>query len=172
LDRYIKLPSKGLTNYLSTKDDSVENYIVPVEGHDCLWVLPSGVIPPNPVELLMNPRVERLFTELKAKFDYIIVDTAPVSVVTDTLLIAKNADAFIYVMRANYLDKRLLKLADSFYREKKLPNMSIVLNDTLWGKPYGYGAFGYGYGYGYGTGYGYAADPVVEPWYKRIFKRS
>src|SRR5690606_30196807 len=69
LDRYIKLPSKGLTNYLSTKDDSVENYIVPVEGHDCLWVLPSGVIPPNPVELLMNPRVERLFTELKAKFE-------------------------------------------------------------------------------------------------------
>ena len=73
------------------------------------------------------------------------------SVVTDTLLIAKNADAFIYVMRANYLDKRMLKFADSLYKENKLPNMSIVLNDTEVKKTYGYG---YGYVYGYGYGYG------------------
>ena len=111
--------------------------------------MPAGTIPPNPVELLMNNKIDTLFDELKAQFDYIIVDTAPVSLVTDTILIAKNADAFIYVARANYLDKRLLKIAETFYREKKLPNMSILLNDTIWKKRYGYG-YTYGYAYSYG----------------------
>jgi capsular exopolysaccharide synthesis family protein len=128
-----------------------------MDGYDNFYALSSGVIPPNPVELLMSNKINLLFEQLKKEFDYIIVDTAPVSMVTDTLLIAKNADAFIYVMRANYLEKRMLKFAENLYREKKLPNMSVLLNDTDIKNTYGYG-----YGYGYGWIKGYAASHALH----------
>ena len=115
----------------------------------------------------MNNKIDDLFKELKQQFDYIIVDTAPVSVVTDTLLIAKNADSFIYVMRANYLDKRMVRLAETFYKEKKLPNMSILLNDTIWNKRYGYG-----YSYGYSYGYGYGDEITKKTWWSSFFKKN
>jgi capsular exopolysaccharide synthesis family protein len=146
LDTYIDLPSKGLTNYLSKEDGTINDFIVKVNAIPNLYALASGVIPPNPVELLMNDKINVMFNELKLQFDYIIVDTAPVSLVTDTLLIAKNADAFIYVMRANYLEKRMLQFAETLYKEGKLPNMCILLNDTENSK-----TSGYGYGYGYGV---------------------
>lgn len=152
---YIDVPSLGLTNYLSSNDKSVQDFIIKHEGYENFYILPSGIIPPNPAELLMGKKVDQLFEELKKQYDYVIVDTAPVSLVTDTLLVAKNADTFVYVMRANVLEKRMLSIANTFYKEKKLPNMCIVLNDTDSTK-------GYGYGYGYGV--------RVEklPWYKRI----
>ncbi len=98
---YIDVPSLGLTNYLSSTDKNVNDYIIKLKGYENFFVFPSGVIPPNPAELLMSRKVDQLFAELKKEYDYIIVDTAPVSLVTDTLLIAKNADTFVYVMRAN-----------------------------------------------------------------------
>ena len=151
---YINVPSVGLTNYLSSTDKDVRDYIIKHEGYKNFFILPSGVIPPNPAELLMSNKVDQLFEELKKEYDYIIVDTAPVSLVTDTLLIAKNADTFVYVMRANVLEKRMLNIANTFYKEKKLPNMCIVLNDTDSTK-------GYGYGYGYGV------RVEKNSWYKR-----
>ncbi|MDP5199618.1 polysaccharide biosynthesis tyrosine autokinase [Flavobacterium sp. DG2-3] len=132
----------GLTNYLSSNEQNIQEYIVKHKDYKDLYVLPAGVIPPNPAELLMSSKIDELFIQLKKKYDYIIVDTAPVALVADTLLIAKNADAFAYVIRANKLDKRMLSFANSLYKEKKLPNMCIVLNDTVSSK-------GYGYGYGY-----------------------
>ena len=167
IDKYIKLPSKGITNYLSKTNEDINKYIVQLENSKNLFILPSGTIPPNPVELLMNNKIDDLFKELKQQFDYIIVDTAPVSVVTDTLLIAKNADSFIYVMRANYLDKRMVRLAETFYKEKKLPNMSILLNDTIWNKRYGYG-----YSYGYSYGYGYGDEITKKTWWSSFFKKN
>lgn len=155
---YINVPSVGLTNYLSSTDKDVRDYIIKHEGYKNFFILPSGVIPPNPAELLMSNKVDQLFDELKKEYDYIIVDTAPVSLVTDTLLIAKNADTFVYVMRANVLEKRMLNIANTFYKEKKLPNMCIVLNDTDSTK-------GYGYGYGYGV------RVEKKPWYKRIISK-
>ncbi len=145
LDQYIELPQKGMTNYLTKDNEAINEYIVKVKGFSNFHALSSGVIPPNPVELLMNNKLTLLFDELKKQYDYIVVDTAPVSVVADTLLIAKNADCFVYVMRANYLDKRMLKFAESLYKDNKLPNMSIILNATEPKNTYGYG---YGYGYG------------------------
>lgn len=155
---YIDVPSLGLTNYLSSGESNIENYIIKHAGYDNFFILPSGIVPPNPAELLMSRKVDQLFEKLKKEYDYIIVDTAPVSLVTDTLLVAKNADTFVYVMRANVLEKRMLSIANTFYREKKLPNMCILLNDTDSTK-------GYGYGYGYG---------VVEekkPWFKKVFSK-
>ena len=154
LDEYIKLPSRGLTNFLSTKDADIHAFIVNQKGYEHFDILPAGIIPPNPAELLMSKKVEAMFEQLKSEYDYIVVDTAPVSLVTDTLLISKNADAFVYVVRANYLEKEFLKTPETLYRENKLPNMCVLLNDTDTKS-------GYGYGYGH--------EVVKKPWYKRIF---
>jgi tyrosine-protein kinase Etk/Wzc len=152
------LPNKGITNYLSSKEVNIEDYIVKQNGFEELYVLPAGIIPPNPAELLMNKKVDELFTQLKKQYDYIVVDTAPVSLVTDTLIIAKHADTFLYVVRANYLDKRMLHVPERLYNENKLPNMALLLNDTKTQK-------GYGYGYGYG------AEAEKKSWYKQIFNK-
>jgi len=157
LDEYLTIPERGVTNFLSSKEFSIEDYIVKYDGYEDFHVLPAGIIPPNPAELLMSKKVDALFTELKAQYDYIIVDTAPVSLVTDTLLIAKHADCFVYVARANFLEKRMLAIPNGLYKDGKLPNMCMLLNDTDSTK-------GYGYGYGYGH------TVAVVPWYKRIFK--
>lgn len=140
---YIPSPERGVSNYLTNNDASIEDFITKVDKFSDFHVLTAGSIPPNPAELLMSSKVDEMFAYLKANYDYIIVDTAPVSLVTDTLLIAKHADSFIYVIRANKLDKKMLEIPESLHRDSKLPNMSILLNDTDSTK-------GYGYGYGYG----------------------
>lgn len=145
LYEYIKVNPLGITNYVTTGNKPIEDYIIPVEGYSNFDVLSSGSIPPNPTEILMSKRIKELFELLKLKYDYIIVDTAPVSLVTDTLLISKYADATIYVVRANKIDKEMLRIPNELYKEKKLTNLTIVLNDSDVTKGYGYG---YGYGYG------------------------
>jgi len=158
LDEYFSLKESGLTNYLTSKDLKVEDLIIKQKGHENFDVLPAGIIPPNPAELLMSEKLETLFETLKKQYDYILVDTAPVSLVADTLLIAKYADCFVYVMRANFLEKRMLSIPNTLYKENKLPNMCLLLNDTDSTK-------GYGYGYGYGV-----LGDKKEPFYKKIFK--
>jgi capsular exopolysaccharide synthesis family protein len=160
LNEYLILPERGVTNYLSSNDLVLDDLIVKHDGYKNLFILPTGVIPPNPAELLLSEKVDLLFKTLKSQYDYIIVDNSPVSMVTDTLLIAKNADCFIYVARANFLDKRLLAIPNKLYNEQKLPNMCLLLNDTDSRK---------GYGYGYGYGYGKSMERKV--WYKRLYKK-
>lgn len=150
IDGYLDLPKEGVTNYLSTKDCDLLSLIHKIPDFNQLYVLPSGVIPPNPAELLMSQKVDEMFAILKEEFDYIVVDTSPVHLVTDTLLTAHHADSFVYVVRANYLDKDLLRVPYQLHTEKKMPNIGIVLNDTEVKKGYGYGYGTYGYGYGYG----------------------
>ncbi len=159
-DEYMDIPQKGFTNFLSTPNSDIHDYIVRHESLENLYILPAGVIPPNPAELLMSPKVEQMITQLQSEFDYIIVDTAPVSLVTDTQIIAKFAHCFVYVARANHLEKELLSIPERLYRENKLPNMAMLLNDTDPKK---------GYGYGYGDGY---FEQEVKPWYKKLFKRN
>jgi len=158
LYEYLKVNPLGVSNYITKNDKPIESYIIPVEGYDNFDVLSSGSIPPNPTEILMNKKIKDLFENLKAQYDYIIVDTAPVSLVTDTLLIAKYADATIYVVRAHKIDKEMLRIPNELYRDKKLNKMSLVLNDSDVTK---------GYGYGYGYGYGVKAEP--KPFWKRVF---
>jgi len=162
LNEYIGLErTKGLTDYLSNKNVEISEYINKLEGFEAFDVLLAGSIPPNPTELLMNKKLDELFAQLKKEYDYIIVDTAPVSLVSDTLIVAKHADTFVYVVRANHLDKRMLRVSENLYREHKLPNMAFVLNATDVKK---------GYGYGYGN-YGYGVVEEEKPWYKTIFKK-
>ncbi|MBE8727044.1 GumC family protein [Flavobacterium hungaricum] len=155
-DRFVDFPNKGLTNYLTSNDKDIQGYIVKHRDYENFYILPPGVVPPNPAELLMNPKVEQLFENLKKEYDYIIADTAPACLVTDTIVIAKNADVFAYVMRANKLEKRMLSVVNSFYKEKKLPNMCIILNDTDSTKAYAYG-------------YGYGIREEKKPWFRRFF---
>ncbi|HAH55014.1 MAG TPA: tyrosine protein kinase [Flavobacterium sp.] len=159
---------KGLTDYLSTKNIPISDFIISMKGYEAFDVLLGGNIPPNPTEMLMSKKVKELFEQFKKQYDYIIVDTPPVSLVSDTLVISKHADTFIYVVRANYLDKRMLHFPEILYNENKLPNMAIILNDTKLGK--GYGAYGYG-DYGYGN-YGYSGFEITKkPWFKKILNK-
>lgn len=167
LEDYLHLPKEGVTNYLSTKDLDIHSLIHRIPKYESFFVLPSGVIPPNPAELLMSSKVDVLFEQLKKEFDYIVVDTSPVHLVTDTLLIAQHADAFVYVVRANYLDKSLLRVPYQLHIEKKLPNMAMLINDTMINKGYGYGYGAYGYGYGYG----YGVEVVKKSWLQRLRDR-
>ncbi|MBR3940838.1 MAG: tyrosine protein kinase, partial [Bacteroidaceae bacterium] len=122
-----------------------------------LFVLPAGIVPPNPSELLARPNLDKAIEYLKDKFDYIVLDTAPVALVTDSMIISRVADAVVYVARYDYTHKADIKYLNSVVAEGKLSNVSLLLNaeDTK-KKMYGYvserrGSNRYvGYGYGYG----------------------
>ena len=144
--KYLKLDKKkqGLTDFISDTSLKVSDVVYQVDKKDGFDIIPSGTIPPNPAELLMNDRVKTLFDQIKKEYDYVIVDTAAVGLVTDTLLISDYADIFLYVVSANNIDKRQLHVARTMYEEKRLPNMVLLLNGSR-------KKAGYGYGYGYGS---------------------
>ena len=161
LKEYFDLPNtSGLTDYLSSSKAVISDYIFKSDNFENLFILPAGAIPPNPTELLMSKKVTELFAQFKQEYDYIIVDMAPVSLVSDTLMLAQYADATVYVIRAHFLDKRMLHIPKLLYQEGKIKNMAVVLNDTHLNKSYGYG---------YGYGYGIKVDE--KPWYKKIFNK-
>lgn len=136
----------GLSDFLADKSLKPDEIVTKIKDNDYLDVIASGTIPPNPSELLMSPRVEELFEYFDDKYDYIIVDASAVGLVSDTLLIAKYADMFIYVVSADNIDKRhLVAVAKPLYEDKRLPKMNLLLNGTNFDKK------GYGYGYGYGN---------------------
>lgn len=143
----------GLTNYLLGKIN-VEDLPVPVPGYDKLYVLPCGPVPPNPAEILLETRLDELFAYLKQNFDVVIMDTAPVGMVSDAMTLSKYVDATLYIVRQGHTFKKQISLIDEFHRMGKLPKISIILNDVKIRTGYGYYGYGrYGYGYGYGSGY-------------------
>lgn len=134
-----------------------------------LYVLPGGHIPPNPTELVARQALEEAIERMKQHFDYIILDTAPIGMVTDTQLIARVADLSVYVCRSGYTSKSEFKLINELKQNGKLPHPCVLLNGIDMNKRetgsyYGYGKYGkyghYGYGkkYGYGYGYGYGKE--------------
>jgi capsular exopolysaccharide synthesis family protein len=153
-------PSKGVTNHLIDASSRLEDFILPVPKVENMYVLPSGDIPPNPAELLMTDRIKEIFSQVRNAFDYIVVDTAPAGLVTDTVLIANQADAFIYVLRARFSDKRTLAIPESLYKDRKLPNMALLINETSHA-----GSYGYAYGYGYGL-------EEKKVWWRRSLKKT
>lgn len=147
----------GLTNYLVGKTDDIASLIQPIQGVENLFVLGCGPVPPNPAEILLDGRMEGLFQYLQSHFDVVVIDTAPVGMVSGGVTLGKYADYTVYVTRQNYSFKKQLVLIDDYYKQKRLPGLSILLNDVKIRSGYGYygyGRYGYGYGYGaYGTGY-------------------
>lgn len=160
----------GITNFLVGKGN-LQDFIKAVPEHDNLYVLGCGPVPPNPAELLLDPRLDELFAWLKQNFDVVIIDTAPVGMVSDAMTLGKYADCTLYLVRQGHTFKKQVVLIDEFYKEDKLPKVSIIINDVKL-KPgygyYGYGRYGYGYGYGYGS---YYEEEVAPPSLsERLFK--
>ncbi|MCI5783716.1 MAG: polysaccharide biosynthesis tyrosine autokinase, partial [Bacteroidales bacterium] len=131
--------SKGLTDYVARTGMNLDDVIQKNPNGLAFDVITSGPIPPNPAELLLSQRVDDMFAELRKRYDYIVVDTAPVGLVSDTLTLSRIGDATIYVCRANYTTKTDIQYANSIYEEGRLKKMSIILNDTIVRKGYGYG---------------------------------
>ena len=153
LREYMNLETRdGITAYLSGYEKDLNSLIVPSGITENLFALPSGAIPPNPAELMSRPSLDAAFAKLREEFDYIIIDSAPVSQVTDTLILNRVSDATVYVCRANYSSKGNLRYANDLMAQNRLKNMVLVVNDVdEFHHAYGYG-YGRGYGYGYGKG--------------------
>lgn len=165
----IRKPGLNKAFQMSHKEDGITRYLADPEHTDLmsllqqsnvtpnLYILPSGAIPPNPTELVARDSLVQAVDRLKKEFDYVILDTAPIGMVTDTQLISRVADMSIYVCRAGYTPKAGYLFINELRDHKKLPNLCTIINDVniKTGK-YGYGTYGkYGYGRTYGYGYGY-----------------
>ena len=139
LATYFGLNAKGhLTDYLAEPEVGLENVIVPSGEHKNLDLIPCGTIPPNPAELLQTERLEELFAELRQRYDYIIVDTAPITLVSDTYLLDRIADMTIFVCRYKYTPSEMIEAINDVIAQKRMHNVVCVLNGVK-GLRAGYG---------------------------------
>ena len=155
----VNTPRLGLADYLAGSEDDVNNLLVQPSGHENLYVLPVGTIPPNPSELLDSERFGKCVEGLSAQFDYLFIDCPPIDIVSDTQIIEKYADRTIFVVRAGVLEKSMLPELEEIYKGKRFKNMSLILNATADGGGGRYGnRYGYSYGYRFGShGYAYGS---------------
>jgi tyrosine-protein kinase Etk/Wzc len=157
----------GISNYLAGLA-TYNEIIVPMEDNNIpgLFILPAGSIPPNPTELMLNGRLDELMEQLKKDYDYILIDSPPIGLVTDAKILNKYIDACLYMVRHKYTPKYYINLIENLYSNKEMNNLNIIFNGIkargilgtyggVYGNSYGYG---YGYGYGGGDGYGYTQD--------------
>lgn len=141
----------GITDYLLNPDVSIDDLLMNSRKYHDLIVVDCGPITTNPAELMMHPKIGKLVEELKSRFDYVIIDTAPVGQVADAFSLSAYTDLSIYLIRYNYTDKMQLNILKDILYYKKLTNPMVVFNDAKIenSNTYGYGGFGYGYGLGY-----------------------
>ena len=151
---------KGLSSYLINKSSLEE--VIEKTKIESLDVIGSGPTPPNPAELLDSKGMQELIIELNKTYTYIIIDTPPVGLVTDGVILMRYADINLYVVRHNYTKRNMLGSVNNLFKQNHIKNLNIIINDfeqtrSLYG--YGYDGYGYGYGYGYGSygegGFGY-----------------
>ena len=171
LNKVFNLSTKeqGITQFLTDPKLNIMDLVQQSDVNSNLFILPGGAVPPNPTELLARKGLEEAVEQLKQHFDYIVLDTAPVGMVTDTQLISRVADLTVYVCRADYTRKSEFTLVNELDSTNKLPRISIVingldLNKKKYGYYYGYGKYGkyYGYGKRYGYGYGYGEQKTSK----------
>ena len=163
----ISRKEQGITQYLSDPEKNLMDFVQLSDVSKSLYILPGGTVPPNPTELLARDGLDKAIETLKKNFDYVILDTAPVGMVTDTLLIGRVADLSVYVCRADYTRKAEFTLINELAENNKLPNLCTVINGLdlqkkKYGYYYGYGKYGKYYGYGKRYGYGYGEHKVQE----------
>ena len=166
----------GITNCLLNKIE-LDKIVLEVPERENLYVIPAGLVPPNPTELILNGKLDTLIDELKQKFDFIIIDSPPIGLVTDAKLLDKYSNMCLYVLRHNYTLKYFLNMIQKYYVTNELHNINLIYNGLkkrgIGNYNYNYG-YGYGYGYGYNYGYGntYAVDEKPIPFYKNLFKKK
>lgn len=166
----------GAVNYLIGQrklEDVIQHTHIPY-----LDVITSGPIPPNPSELILGDSMKEMMMQLKKNYDYIILDTPPVGLVSDALELAQFCDVTLYIVRQNFTKKEMLTLLNNRTKRGELNNVSIIFNGyenkAKYGVGYGYGyGYGYSYGYGYGSGYHEDDEPIgfFAKWKYRILKR-
>ncbi|WP_288109576.1 polysaccharide biosynthesis tyrosine autokinase, partial [Bacteroides acidifaciens] len=158
LNTVFNIPKKdhGITQFLTNPAINLMDLVQPSDINKNLFILPGGTVPPNPTELLARDGLEKAVETLKKNFDYVILDTAPVGMVTDTLLIGRVADLSVYVCRADYTRKAEFTLINELAENNKLPNLCIAINGLDFQKK----KYGYYYGYGKRYGYGYGEHIV------------
>ncbi|TZF92406.1 polysaccharide biosynthesis tyrosine autokinase [Chryseobacterium panacisoli] len=164
IQRYDSEPTKrkGLTEYLYDNSVNVEELIHTSTTNPSCDVIYAGAIPPNPQELLSNGRYQKLIADMSSQYSYIIIDSAPLMLVSDTLSIVDTADATLYVVRSGVSRNILIDFANDLVKDSKLKNVSFVVNDVS--KRAG------GYGYNYSYGYGYSQTNDKKSWWSKIFK--
>ena len=142
-----------LSNYLAKEVHSLREIITTDETHSALHIIPTGTVPPNPTELLESERLEILLNEAKKEYRYIFIDCPPVDIVADTHIIERHATNCVFLIRCGLLERSMLGEIENIYNEKKLNNLSVILNgiDMKAGK--------YGYKYGYNSGGSYSYGP-------------
>lgn len=158
----------GLTDYLHDFKMKAKSIIEVTDMNPNCDIIYTGSIPPNPQELLSNGRFQQLIEEVKADYEYIVIDSAPLMLVSDTLSISDTADATLYIVRSGVSKKVLIDFANQVTGENKIHNASFVLNDVS-RNVRGYGYYGYGYNYGYG--YGYGEKEKKSGWLEKWFKK-
>lgn len=146
--------SVGMSTFLSA-NTGYEN-VIQKSQFENLWYASSGPVPPNPAELIERQSMADFIDRARKEFDYIIIDTPPVAIVTDALLLSRLTDVTLFVVRQRYTSRNTLSLIDEIYRNHEIRNPGIVVNDISMSGYYGYGLrYGYAMGYGYGYNYGY-----------------
>lgn len=159
----------GISSYL-VKNIKYENVIKETKIKNLFIAMP-GLVPPNPAELIESDRMKLFFEKASNEFDFIIIDTPPIAVVTDAMLLTDVADAFLYVMRQDYSSKNVIKLIEDAKKDNELKNLGIILNDIQIKRGFDYShGYGYGYGYGYGQGYYEETDNDKKTLLQKIFK--
>lgn len=161
LHRFVDGKNIGLTDYLVSDEETPEKYIIKSGISENLDVLFSGVIAPNPNDLLDMQKFDDLIAWFRNRYDYIVIDSAPVMLVSDTMHLLDDADTVLYVVKSDYTEKEMLDFADDFKRNNAVRNMSFILNsvkpeNTRYGKKYGYGYYAYG------------RDREQKKWWKRF----
>ena len=176
LHKYLKIDKKegGLVNYLMDNSYDWKNSIIKgFENHPTHDTLIAGILPPRPTQLLTNGNFDELVEEAKSTYDYIVIDSAPTLLVTDTLLMAHLADITAYLTRANHTDKKIISFYKDLKQKGKLKNPVIIINGLGPKNAYGYGygyKYGYKYGYNYGYSYGYSEEADRKKIWRNIFK--
>lgn len=156
ISKALNLPTEiGISNFVigNTKKESLPQTLPSIPN---LYVIGAGPIPPNPSELIMDSKMDELFTYLRANFDIIIIDSAPVGLVSDSKILSRFVDATLYVVRQRYTVKKQVGYIHDLYENKALPNMGLIINDVKAGGNNAYYGYGYGYGFGYGYNYHYS----------------
>ncbi len=154
---YLGLKKIGFSNFIVGKDNNWQQYIQKSGENNNIDVFCSGPVPPNPTELLLLPKMRGLMQQLQKEYEYIIIDTAPVGLVTDAEILATYANLTLYVVRHNYSLKPRLQILDNLYRKNLLPKLNVLVNDVKYtSRAYG------GYGYGYYGSDGYTSENVEE----------
>ncbi len=146
--------NKGITNFLIGQTDSLKEIVYTLDEFPNLDIYKTGPLPPNPSELMIGDRMDLFFEKLKHDYDYIVIDSAPVGLVSDAFALNKYADITLFIMRQRFSLKKQIDFVNDLKESKKFKNIVLAINDINLSGKYGYYGYGYSYGYQYNYGYG------------------